>query len=804
MQNITIILQKNLGRSLLAFAPIFCALALITSPTFAAPHAAKVIYSFGDVKASGKSGSRGLKKGDMVYSGETVATTRGRAQIKFTDGGFASLQPNTDYQIDEYKYEGKADGNERSFLNLLKGSVRLVTGVIGKANRRNFRIKTAVATIGIRGTQGTLTHDPITNVTSLKGHGGEWELASGSFFGPVPAGQAYSCNGTSCSQIAGVPQRTEVGRGQGRSSRRQRGYQQGQQTAPDGRICDLGGACDDLTVELNQVAAIAATDDDETEGASGGTDFLEGLGVVSVNGNVVALAADTTTDGEPTAGFVTRDFDALRTAINSVEDVEDSNFATEANEFLNEIDSELLAELSANPAQTGEGDAGTTPDGLVTFQRWENGNVLIAEKNFTTGEVTQRIVTLEEFESVHIIYGDMLEQIPFSGTGVYGLTGGTYATAVDGSSMGMTPSAGQLEWNFGLGTGTVDLDVFFDNILFSINGSIKAPDTGDVTDPSVPSLFVEDSVFASYGGEGGMMSAYVTLDGFFTGENGNNAPLAAGLAYEVDYDPNPFVGTAAFGLSSQTDFAPATTIKYAFNYTDMAVVTPFSLANGDDQFPMGNPLSNFTTTFGDSFNQAGASLQESGTDPMTSVHWARFSTGYTFTSGALVSMEVLSEPFHVIRTDYTTPNEVITNTTGMVNYSLYSATSPTIIYDNSGLASDLNGTLTQANFLADFTAGTMTSISFQGNFPALASGTFTIASTGPVPINSGFANLTGTFSDTGATGSIGCMGGCPIPSGTVNYGFTSASAGGPPVGIISSFNANGSLPLEISGVAFSK
>ena len=64
------------------FAEVLCSLCLVlllsafaTQPAFAAKHAAKVIYSFGDVKAAGKKGSRGLKKGDLVYSGESVATT---------------------------------------------------------------------------------------------------------------------------------------------------------------------------------------------------------------------------------------------------------------------------------------------------------------------------------------------------------------------------------------------------------------------------------------------------------------------------------------------------------------------------------------------------------------------------------------------------------------------------------------------------------------------------------------------------------------------------------------------------------
>lgn len=789
--------KPNLSAPIKALIFVFtCAFLLAAQPAIAAKHAAKVIYSFGDVKAVGKSGSRGLAKGDLVFSGETVATTRGRAQIKFTDGGFASLQPNTDYQIDDYNFEGKADGNERSFLNLLKGSVRLVTGVIGKANRRNFRIKTAVATIGIRGTQGTLTHDPITNTTSLRGHGGEWDLESGNFSGGVPAGQAFSCDGVSCTQVAGVRQRADVGRGGGKAQRRQRGYQQGQQTDPDGRICDLGGACDELAVKVDQVGAVAFTDNDG-EVTSGGTEFLEQLGVVTIGDKPVALVADATTDNEPGGGFVTTDVEALRTAVNTFAE-EDSEFVTEANEFLDELDPTLVAELEANPATVAEEDFGTTPDGLITFGRWIDGNVLFAAKGFETGNVMQRLELLENFKSVHFIYGDTLESIEFTGTGIYTLTGATYPTAIDGSSMGLMPTSGSITWNFTTASGSLLLPVVFDGIVFSITGSLQAPDAADLNDPNVSRIFTDDSIAAVYTMGGSPMSAAAHIDGFFTGNNGANAPLAAGLTYAVDYYSNPFVGAAAFGLAAQQSFIPETTIKYAVNFLDMGGF-PGAITDGD-QFPMGTPISNFMTSFGDTFNQGDASILDAGSDAETGAHFRRFSTGFTFTSSSL-PIGSTPESFHAVKTDYTTPDAVIASTTGTRTFSATSptnATSPTILFDSGSFTYVENtGTLTAATFSANFTTGMMDSINIAGNFatPIVA---FNLSG-GGVGINSGTAPISGTCTGSDCTG-----GGF---SGTVNYAFTSATAGGPPVGVISSFNASGTVNFgaaNISGVAISK
>jgi hypothetical protein len=68
------------------------------------------------------------------------------------DGCFVAIRPNTQMKFDQFVFNGKQDGSERSFFSLLKGGFRAVTGLIGSRNKRNYRIKTPSATIGIRGT----------------------------------------------------------------------------------------------------------------------------------------------------------------------------------------------------------------------------------------------------------------------------------------------------------------------------------------------------------------------------------------------------------------------------------------------------------------------------------------------------------------------------------------------------------------------------------------------------------------------------------------------------------------------------
>jgi hypothetical protein len=107
--------------------------------------------------------SRPLSKGTDIDTGDTIQTGDGRAQVRFIDGGFISLTPNTEFKVNEYNYSGKADGTEKGFFGLVKGGLRAVTGAIGHTNKKNYLVNTPVATIGIRGTEflATLENDKL-------------------------------------------------------------------------------------------------------------------------------------------------------------------------------------------------------------------------------------------------------------------------------------------------------------------------------------------------------------------------------------------------------------------------------------------------------------------------------------------------------------------------------------------------------------------------------------------------------------------------------------------------------------------
>jgi hypothetical protein len=116
--------------------------------------AGRVEFAIGDVESVMPNGSRHpLGRGADINAGESISTAAGaRAQIRFSDGGFVSLQPGTLFRVDEYNYLNKTDGNEKSFFSLLKGGFRAITGFIGHLHKNTYLVRTSAAALGIRGT----------------------------------------------------------------------------------------------------------------------------------------------------------------------------------------------------------------------------------------------------------------------------------------------------------------------------------------------------------------------------------------------------------------------------------------------------------------------------------------------------------------------------------------------------------------------------------------------------------------------------------------------------------------------------
>lgn len=95
--------------------------------------------------------ARPLSANDAVREGDLVVTAaNSEVLIKLRDETTLALRQQSQLRLAEFKF---AKALTDSFVgNLLKGAVRKVSGLIGKAQARNVRLTTPTATVGIRGT----------------------------------------------------------------------------------------------------------------------------------------------------------------------------------------------------------------------------------------------------------------------------------------------------------------------------------------------------------------------------------------------------------------------------------------------------------------------------------------------------------------------------------------------------------------------------------------------------------------------------------------------------------------------------
>ena len=128
-------------------------------------------------------------RGTAVIEGDTiVADPSGQVQLRMVDDAFLAVRPGTRLRLDQYRFN-RADGNDGVVLNLIQGVLRTFTGQLALRARDRFRMKTSIATVGIRGSGNILAHYPdegtvnhtITgshSVTSLDAQGVEQTLVS--------------------------------------------------------------------------------------------------------------------------------------------------------------------------------------------------------------------------------------------------------------------------------------------------------------------------------------------------------------------------------------------------------------------------------------------------------------------------------------------------------------------------------------------------------------------------------------------------------------------------------------------------
>lgn len=150
--------------------------------------AAKVVLVEGEVAAFSQTRKkRALAVGDYVSEGDSIVTGKdGELHLDMEDGGYLSVRPNTKMRF--VKYQARGEDSDNIVLGLLEGSLRSVTGWIGKLNPGKYTVRTPNATVGIRGTD----HEPfVIPKGSTVGDPGTYDKVNeGGSFIQTPAGRA--------------------------------------------------------------------------------------------------------------------------------------------------------------------------------------------------------------------------------------------------------------------------------------------------------------------------------------------------------------------------------------------------------------------------------------------------------------------------------------------------------------------------------------------------------------------------------------------------------------------------------------
>jgi len=96
-----------------------------------------------------------VKVGDM-FEADTVfrTSTDGKVILKFADGQVAAVGADSALRVGEYRYVARDVGSSSSTVELMKGEMRFVTGLIGAANREGVHVTAGNSMIGILSTGG--------------------------------------------------------------------------------------------------------------------------------------------------------------------------------------------------------------------------------------------------------------------------------------------------------------------------------------------------------------------------------------------------------------------------------------------------------------------------------------------------------------------------------------------------------------------------------------------------------------------------------------------------------------------------
>lgn len=176
--------------------------------TFAGAQQAATLQDIqGEIHVQSENGTATpLVKGQAINAGAQLVTgENSQAVIRFNDGHMLALKDHTAIKIASYMYNQQQPQSSSFVMELIRGGLRSVTGLLGKSNPQAFKLYAGTATIGIRGTDfmvSIVNNSTYTSVSegtvAVTGSGGSTvAVGAGQFAAVSPAGAVAPIGGAS-------------------------------------------------------------------------------------------------------------------------------------------------------------------------------------------------------------------------------------------------------------------------------------------------------------------------------------------------------------------------------------------------------------------------------------------------------------------------------------------------------------------------------------------------------------------------------------------------------------------------------
>jgi len=146
---------------------LFIILWCLTFSSFAAGIIGDIILQTGNAVIERTDGEDVKAEDELdIFQYNTVKTGKGKVAIGFIDDTRVDVTEHSKLIIDEFVYDPNTKTGSLS-LKAALGTIRYASGQIAKTSPTNVQIKTPTATIGVRGTDFTMTVDEIGSSTII-------------------------------------------------------------------------------------------------------------------------------------------------------------------------------------------------------------------------------------------------------------------------------------------------------------------------------------------------------------------------------------------------------------------------------------------------------------------------------------------------------------------------------------------------------------------------------------------------------------------------------------------------------------